>query len=83
HRSGASGWTDRSCDLPGPVVRQPTSGPVAPADRGILTDEHRRLCDQQSLVAALELAGGKVSGPDGTAERLGIGLTMLASRPPP
>ncbi|WP_296570554.1 sigma 54-interacting transcriptional regulator [Phreatobacter sp.] len=69
-----------SIDLPGAAVRLPSPGLALTAGPGILTDDHRRLRDRHNLVAALELAGGKVSGPGGAAERLGIRPTTLASR---
>ncbi len=67
-------------DLPGSSIRLPVPGPLAPAGPGVLTEENRRARDRHNLVAALELAGGKVSGPGGAAERLGLRPTTFASR---
>ncbi|MCZ8314641.1 sigma 54-interacting transcriptional regulator [Phreatobacter sp.] len=67
-------------DLPGSAPRRTAPEPiVVPAD-GLLTEEERRQRDRRSLVAALELAGGKISGPGGAAERLGLRPTTFASR---
>lgn len=67
-------------DLPGSAPsRAVPEAIVMPAD-GLLTEEERRQLDRRSLVAALELSGGKVSGPGGAAERLGLRPTTFASR---
>uniref|UniRef100_UPI00311DC2E1 helix-turn-helix domain-containing protein n=1 Tax=Ferrovibrio sp. TaxID=1917215 RepID=UPI00311DC2E1 len=43
--------------------------------------EHdRRDRDRANILAALEACGGKVFGPGGAAERLGVRPTTLASR---
>jgi PAS domain S-box-containing protein len=68
-------------DLPGDGAPR-VGAAAAPLgeERPILTEEDRRARDQAGLIAALRAAGGKVSGPGGAAERLGIRPTTLASR---
>ena len=51
-----------------------------PVRAGILTEAARRERDRASIEAALAAAGGKVSGPGGAAEILGVRSTTLASR---
>jgi transcriptional regulator with GAF, ATPase, and Fis domain len=51
-----------------------------PSTASILTEPERRARDRTSILAALEAAGGKISGPGGAAEALGIRPTTLASR---
>ena len=68
-------------DLPG-TTRASAS---APSDDGgeapaILTDDELRELERRNLVAALEKAGGKLYGPDGAAELLGLKPTTVASR---
>jgi formate hydrogenlyase transcriptional activator len=67
-------------DLPGgdPRAGLPIRAPVH--ETGVLTEEQRRDRDRGNLIAALEMSGGKVSGPGGAAERLGIRPTTFASR---
>ncbi|MFD1702025.1 sigma 54-interacting transcriptional regulator [Methylopila henanensis] len=68
-------------DLPEAGARAPqTSAAPAAGPDGILTEEARRARDAASIRAALSAAGGKVSGPGGAAERLGLKPTTLASR---
>ncbi|MFJ5486110.1 sigma 54-interacting transcriptional regulator [Hansschlegelia beijingensis] len=58
----------------------------APVERGaratgsILSELDRRARDRDAMLAALEASGGRVSGPGGAAERLGVKPTTLASR---
>ncbi|QTL04938.1 sigma 54-interacting transcriptional regulator [Aquabacter sp. L1I39] len=66
-------------DLPGGERR--TAAPSAPVVPSPLeTEEERRMRLRESILKALEAAGGKVSGPGGAAERLGLKPTTLASR---
>jgi PAS domain S-box-containing protein len=61
----------------GPVpATEPATGP-APA---LLTEDERRRRDREMIVRALEASAGKVFGPGGAAEILGIKPTTLASR---
>ena len=46
----------------------------------ILTRRALRQLERESIAAALEQAGGKVAGPEGAAELLGMKPTTLASR---
>lgn len=67
-------------DLPGaqsitPAAQSPTL-PPAP----LLTRDDLRRQERETIAAALKLAGGKVSGPGGAAELLGMRPTTLASR---
>lgn len=50
------------------------------ASGAILTEAERRERDRTTILAALSAAGGKVSGPGGAAELLGLRPTTLASR---
>jgi transcriptional regulator with GAF, ATPase, and Fis domain len=54
------------------------AGPARP-DR-VLTDAEVRQLEADNIRAALERAGGKVSGPGGAAELLGLKPTTLTSR---
>lgn len=68
-----------SIDLPGAEMRSPA--PAAPSPGPVLeTEDERRARLRASIVAALDASGGKVSGPGGAAERLGLKPTTLASR---
>ena len=60
-----------------PARPAPTAGPAA--DR-VLTDAEVRKLEADNIRAALERANGKVSGPGGAAEILGIKPTTLTSR---
>jgi transcriptional regulator with GAF, ATPase, and Fis domain len=46
----------------------------------VLTDAELRKLEADNIRGALERANGKVSGPGGAAEILGIKATTLASR---
>jgi transcriptional regulator with GAF, ATPase, and Fis domain len=60
-----------------PARPAPRAGPAT--DR-VLTDAEVRKLEADNIRAALERANGKVSGPGGAAEMLGIKPTTLASR---
>ncbi|MCG6967590.1 MAG: sigma 54-interacting transcriptional regulator [Chromatiaceae bacterium] len=68
-------------ELPDPVAA-PRAMPVQAAQPdGRLTTEHeRRERDRAMIVQALRASGGKVFGPGGAAELLGVKPTTLASR---
>jgi len=59
---------------------------IAPGKMGsatssrIMTDGEIRALERQSIIAALEKSDGKVSGPGGAAELIGVKSTTLASR---
>lgn len=54
---------------------------VEPSDEAdILTDEAWRAKERENLERALRQAGGRISGPHGAAEILGIHPNTLASR---
>ncbi len=57
----------------------PTLPVSEPAD-GLITEQERRRRDRETIVKALEACGGKVFGPGGAAELLGVKPTTLASR---
>ncbi len=68
-------------DLPESTRSRPSSqAREEPVRAGILTEAARRERDRASIEAALAAAGGKVSGPGGAAEILGVRPTTLASR---
>jgi transcriptional regulator with GAF, ATPase, and Fis domain len=61
----------------------PPAGPAAPpvaAAESVLTDAEVRRLEADNIRAALRRAQGKVSGPGGAAELLGLKPTTLASR---
>ncbi|GJD43014.1 Anaerobic nitric oxide reductase transcription regulator NorR [Methylobacterium cerastii] len=68
-------------DLPEtePPRRADAAAPTLPADRPP-TEADRRARDRAEIAAALALTGGKVFGPGGAAELLGLRPTTLASR---
>lgn len=51
-----------------------------PVRESILKDEEIRALEERNLLAALEASGGKVAGPGGAAELLGVNPSTLASR---
>lgn len=64
-----------------PQADRPAPLPATP-DRPLAleTEAERRARMKASILSALEAAGGRVSGPGGAAERLGLKPTTLASR---
>ena len=52
---------------------------ATPATTMLTRDEHKRQ-ERESIVTALKQSGGKIFGPDGAAELLGMKPTTLASR---
>ncbi|WP_127091471.1 sigma 54-interacting transcriptional regulator [Aquabacter cavernae] len=64
-----------------PRTERPAPARSAPAQQpAVETEDERRARMKASILAALEAAGGRVSGPGGAAERLGLKPTTLASR---
>ncbi|MEW6256335.1 MAG: sigma 54-interacting transcriptional regulator [Pseudomonadota bacterium] len=64
-----------------PTMDRPPPPPAALAiPPGLETEEERRARLKASILAALAASGGKVSGPGGAAEQLGLKPTTLASR---
>jgi formate hydrogenlyase transcriptional activator len=63
-------------DRPSPAT---AATPVSDAT-AILTEQQKRNRDRASIRRALEQSGGKVFGPGGAAEILGVKPTTLASR---
>lgn len=65
-----------------PDGRDREAAPLAALERSeaLLTDDDRRSRDRANIMAALAASGGRVSGPGGAAERLGVRPTTLASR---
>jgi transcriptional regulator with GAF, ATPase, and Fis domain len=53
---------------------------VAPEADPVRTDAKSRQLEADNIRAALKTANGKVSGPGGAAELLGLKPTTLASR---
>jgi len=51
-----------------------------PTPAGLLTREELKRQERESIAAALDQSGGKVSGPGGAAELLGMKPTTLSSR---
>jgi PAS domain S-box-containing protein len=60
------------------ALPEPTAS--AEAAPGILTIAELEVLERRSIEAALDAAGGKVSGPGGAAERLGVPASTLSSR---
>lgn len=67
-------------DLPRERVPDSAQPPLHSAAASIVTEPERRARDRTSILAALEAAGGKISGPAGAAEILDLKPTTLASR---
>lgn len=61
-------------------VAQPQIREVSRTETEFLTDAQWRKKERQNLLAALQAAGGKVSGPGGAADLLGINPNTLSSR---
>ena len=70
--------------LPGPGPEAPESESAPPQEdesaAEVLTDQAVRDFERKNLLAALERAGGKIYGPGGAAELLGMKPTTLSSR---
>jgi DNA-binding NtrC family response regulator len=68
-------------DLPAPRTTA-NSGEYAepPAKQALLTREELKRQEREAIITALKQTSGKVSGPGGAAELLGIKPTTLASR---
>jgi transcriptional regulator with GAF, ATPase, and Fis domain len=64
--------------VPGRRPLVPRRGP-APGSEPVSEAEWKRQ-ERQNLLAALQQAGGKIYGPGGAAELLGVKPTTLASR---
>jgi transcriptional regulator with GAF, ATPase, and Fis domain len=58
--------------------RLPT--PHAPSPPSLLTREELKQLERESIMHALKQTGGKIFGPDGAAQLLGLKPTTLASR---
>jgi formate hydrogenlyase transcriptional activator len=67
-------------DLPNAVPVRPAAAPPANAPDRVATDAEVRQLEADNIRAALRQANGKVSGPGGAAELLGLRPTTLASR---
>jgi len=63
---------------PAPASQRAGNAPQTEPDW--LTESERRSRDRENIRAALEACGGKVFGPGGAAELLGVKPTTLASR---
>jgi transcriptional regulator with GAF, ATPase, and Fis domain len=62
-------------------AKEQTEPPQPPArEERILTEQEWRALERENLQRALEQAGGRISGPGGAAELLGIHPNTLASR---
>ena len=68
-------------ELPEQACAQAASAPTAErAAVPITTEQQRRQRDREMIIQALEQSGGKLFGPGGAAEILGLKPTTLASR---
>jgi len=61
--------TDRACAIPNP-----------PAKQALLTRKEMKLQERDAILAALKQVNGKIFGPGGAAELLGMKPTTLSSR---
>lgn len=68
-----------SVDLPAPTSTARATE-IAAADPGVRTDAQIRQIEIDNIRAALKAAKGKVAGPGGAAQLLGLKPTTLASR---
>jgi transcriptional regulator with GAF, ATPase, and Fis domain len=71
-------------DFPDDEVKRPRKRPrpeaSAPGDSKVRTQDELRAEERKNILAALEQTNGKVFGPGGAAELLGMRPTTLASR---
>jgi PAS domain S-box-containing protein len=67
-------------DLPSGLRPPPSAEPPRDREPVIITESERRERDRIAIEQALKAAGGKVFGPGGAAEILGVKPTTLASR---
>ncbi len=67
-------------ELPSEQTQRPAANTAADASERILTAVELREFEANNLRAALQATGGRIYGPDGAAERLGMKPTTLASR---
>ena len=65
-------------DILNPVVER--EGPAAPGGGTLLTEAEIQQLERKNMILALELAGWRVSGPNGAAKMLGVKPTTLADR---
>ncbi|MGL6094384.1 MAG: sigma 54-interacting transcriptional regulator [Fimbriiglobus sp.] len=72
--------TRLNLDLPAPAKSSRPPEPAVTADAGVRTDTQIRQLEADNIRAALAVANGKVSGPGGAAELLGMKPTTLTSR---
>jgi transcriptional regulator with GAF, ATPase, and Fis domain len=56
------------------------AAPPSTERTGVMTRAELKRCERDSITAALRASGGKIFGPDGAAEMLGMRPTTLASR---
>jgi PAS domain S-box-containing protein len=66
--------------IPASMASAPGRDAATGAGAAPRTEAERRAQERAMIVAALEASGGKVFGPNGAAERLGLKPTTLASR---
>ena len=67
-------------DSPKPAGSVSSAPSPQKSDPVILTETKLRRRERESIIAALKQANGKISGPRGAAELLGMKPTTLASR---
>ena len=67
-------------DLAMPVTAQTRTPERAPIPDEVRTDDQIRQIERANMVAALRHCGGRVSGPDGAAELLGLKASTLTYR---
>ena len=68
-------------DLAGEGPRAPAPAALSPAGpEGVLSDATVRQLERENIQAALRQCGGRIRGPGGAAELLGLKPTTLASR---
>jgi formate hydrogenlyase transcriptional activator len=76
-----SGGGRLAIDLPDSGGAPRSAAPPRPYVLGMVeTEADRRQRERVNIEAALAAAGGKISGPGGAADRLGIKVTTLSSR---
>ena len=67
-------------ELPASPARQNSEQPKSPADGVLLTRDELKRQERETIINALKQTNGKVSGPGGAAELLGMKPSTLASR---
>jgi formate hydrogenlyase transcriptional activator len=67
-------------DLPASPAHQDTDPPASATGKALVTRDELKRQEREAIINALKQTNGKVSGPSGAAELLGMKPSTLASR---